>query len=166
MNVNIGFEYTVEVVSPEGEVVSMERFCNRVPLAGLHYIIGSSLLGAAQTSTWYIAPYENDYTPLAGDVAATFPGAGIAGELTTYSETNRVAWVPGSASGGVIDNSASKAEFTFNADKTVRGLAMFSTATKGGTSGVLISAAKLPAAQILTSGSVLRVTADFTFTSS
>lgn len=164
--VEFGFNYVAEVIAPDGTVTDRQTFHNRVPTEGLHYIGGAALLGATPITAFYVAPYENDYTPIAADVAATFPGAGVANEITTYDEATRVVWTPGTFAAGVVSNTASKAEFTFNAEKTVRGLMMSSIATKGATSGVLVSAAKLPAAQLVPLGSTLSVTATFTFTSS
>ena len=74
---------------------------NLLPTEGLTYI--ASLFGAGTKLTpWYIALYAGAYSPAAGLTAANFTAT--ASEITSgaegYSEANRVAWVPGTASAG------------------------------------------------------------------
>lgn len=161
--VKMGFTYLIEVVH-DGEVVDSEVVHNLVPTEGLNHTLDVLLRGGTQVTQWYVGVFENDYTPLGTDVMSTF--ASLAGESTAYTDTTRLEFTPGAPAGGVANNSAALAEFTFNATKTIRGAFLSSSNTKGGTAGVLLSAAKFSAAKSVTSGDILRVSAGIQMTSS
>lgn len=153
-----GFTYLVEVISKTtGQVLDSEVIENIMPIEGINYILSSSVKGATQISSFYLGLYENAYTPQSTDTAATFPTT--AGESTAYDSATRPAFVAGAVAGGAVDNSASRAEFTFNATKSIAGGFMVSTNTKGGASGVLLSAVRFASAKAVDDDSILRVTA-------
>lgn len=156
---------SVENLERRGDMVvlSVEDVFNLIPTEGLNYMLGTSLTGVAQSSTWYIALFEGNYTPVAGVTAATFPAD--ATECTAYTEASRVTWTPGAISGGSVSNTASKAVFTMNATKTVYGIAQTSVATKSATTGTLISVARFSVAKSVVSTDVLNVTSTLTATS-
>lgn len=137
-----GFEHTIEHVR-NGVVLFAETVKNLVPTEGLNYALDAAFRGQTQISSWYVALFEGNYTPVAGVTAATFPAA--ATECTSYSEATRQLWVPAAAASGELTNAASKAVFTISAQKNLYGLAMSSVATKGSTSGVLCSATRFTA---------------------
>lgn len=85
-------------------------------------------------------------------------------ESTAYSETVRQTLTLGSASGGSIDNTASKAVFTVNANGTVLGGGFVATnATKGGTTGVLYGLGAFSGGNIiLSAGSTVTVAISLT----
>lgn len=160
----LGFVYTVEVIR-DGVIDDRETEThNLIPLEGLNYLLSSEFKGTAVPATWYIGVYEGNYTPQLSDTAAAFVAA--ATETTTYAETTRQAFVPGTVAGGVLDNSASPALFTFNATKTVFGGFMSSASAKSAVTGTLISAVRFASPKTLNSTDVLKVTAGFTFASS
>lgn len=163
---HIGCKYTLTVMSHGGDTLETATCENLVPIEGLNHMLSSEFKGGSQVTSWYIAPFGNDYTPLATDTAALFPGALVASEITAYTQGTRVDFTSGTPSGGVLSNTGAEAEFTFPGETTVRGLFMSSVATKGATSGVLISAAKLSSALTIPAASTLKVSADFTLTSS
>jgi hypothetical protein len=144
--------------------VDQERLHNLVPLEGRQHIL--SVIGNAgtQITTWYVLIFEGNYTPVSGDTMATFPAS--ATECTAYTAATRPEWVEAAPSAGVITNSASKAEFTANATKTVYGAALSSSSVKGGTSGTLLSAGRFATSKTVDSGDVLRVTGNLTLNSS
>lgn len=162
-NTAMGFTYTIDVIQ-DGVVVDSETVHNLMPTEGLNHTLSVLLAGGAQAATWYVGLFEANYTPVAGDTAATFPAS--ATETTTYTEATRVAFVPGTISGGAVTNSASRAEFTSNSNKTVYGAFLSSASGKGATSGVLLSAAKFATSKTFDSGSIIRVTVGFTTSSS
>lgn len=155
----------VENMERRGDMVvlSVEDVSNLIPTEGLNYMLGASLTGVAQSSTWYIALFEGNYTPVAGVTAATFPAD--ATECTAYTEASRVTWTPGAISAGSVSNTASKAVFTMNATKTVYGIAQTSVATKSAVTGTLISVARFSVAKSVVSTDVLNVTSTLTATS-
>lgn len=158
-----GFVYTVETIDRHGNVLDVERIHNLMPTEGLNHLIATEFKGGTQVATWYIGLYEGNYTPTASDTAATFPA--LATECVAYDESTRVEFVDGAVSSGAMDNSASRAEFTFNADKTVYGGFISSAAAKSATSGVLSSVVRFSSPKQPGDGGVLRVTAGFEFLS-
>lgn len=158
-----GFMYLVEVIR-NGIIVEQELVHNLMPTEGLNYVLGASFKGAAQVANWYLAPYEGNYTPVPTNTAANFPG--LATECTAYDEATRVAFTSGAAAAGALDNAAARAEFTFNAIKTVYGGFLTSVAAKGAITGVVGSAVRFASPKQLDVGAVLRLTAGITLTSS
>lgn len=137
---------------------------NLIPTEGRNNILDVWLHGTSQTATWYIAPFEANYTVVAGLTAASFTAD--ATESTAYDESTRVAFVEAAASSGSTTNSANKADFTFNATKTIYGCGLLSVSTKSSTSGVIASAAQFSSSQGVVDDTVLRVTATVSITSS
>lgn len=162
-DIRVGFTYCVEHVR-NGVVIDREFVHNLVPTEGINYILEAGFRGGAQLSSWFIALFEGNYTPVAGVTAATFPAA--ATECTAYDEATRQAWTSAAAAAGVVTNTASKAVFTINADKTIYGLGQTSVSTKSSTSGVLASVARFATPKIVGAGDELRVTSSVTMTSS
>jgi len=158
-----GLVYTVEVVNKNGEVSQIETIHNRIPTEGLNHVLNTVFKGGAQYSSWYLGLYEGTYTPTDGDTAASV--ASSATECTAYAESTRQAFTSGAVASGTLDNTASRAEFTMSANKTVYGGFLVSSSTKGGTNGVLLSIVRFSSPKVLESGSTLRVTAGVSFSS-
>lgn len=116
--------------------------------------------GTTQVSPWYVGLFEGDYTPVAGDTAATFPGS--ATECTAYDETTRVEYVEAASAGKLTTNSANRATFTFNAAKTIRGGFLSSVAAKGAITGSLFAADRGAASKGVEDDDVLLVAYGFT----
>lgn len=144
-------------------VLSVEEIENLIPTEGLNYILGAALTGVAQSTAWYLALFEGNYTPVAGVTAATFPAA--ATECIAYDEAARVTWTPGAIAAGSVSNSASVAVFTMNATKTVYGIAQSSVATKSAVTGILTSVARFAVAKSVVATDILNVTSTLTATS-
>ena len=113
---------------------------NLVTTAGKTDILEKYFRGSAYTAAWFIGLIDSvGYSALAaGDTAASHAGWT---EATAYSEATRPAFSPAAASAGSLDNSASKATFSINATKTIKGAFTISNSSKGGTTGVLYNAA-------------------------
>ncbi|HNN43782.1 MAG TPA: hypothetical protein PKL10_15905, partial [Nitrospira sp.] len=153
-----GFTYTVETVRRKtGVVVERETIHNIMPAQGRNHALDVLLNGATPVTAWYLVPYGNDYAPQDTDTAATF--IGLAGELTNYTGSTRIAINTAAASGGVVSNSANRAEFEFDAETTIRGLALISTPSKGAASGILLSAVRLASPKTPDPDFLLRVLA-------
>jgi len=153
-----GFVYTVETVNKRtGEVVEVSEETNLMPVQGINHMLDVTLISATQITDWYLALYENDYTPSSADVASTFPT--LAGEATAYSSATRLELALASASAGVSSNAANRSEFEFTETKTIQGGFIISTPTKGSTAGVLLSAVKFSSPRVVDDEFILRVTA-------
>lgn len=150
-----------------GEVVDTWSEDNIVVNEGLNYVLGSAFAAVSPLTTWYIGLFKNNYTPAATDVAATFPGAGVAGEDTAdYSEVTRPAWTQAGAASQTITNTASPAVFTFTAPISIYGAFLTSSNIKGGTSGKLAAASKFASVRAMLVADVLNVTYTLSIASS
>lgn len=159
---HVGFEYTVEVIK-EGEVTDREVVHNLMPIEGMNHLLAVLLLGASQNTAWHIGLYDTPYTPVAGDVAATFPT--LAGEATGYANSQRMPFEGASPAGGTLDNAANPAGFEFTEKNEIHGGFISSSAAKGSTSGVLLSAVRFTTPKSVEPTSILRVTAGFALVS-
>ena len=76
-----------------------------------------------------------------------------------YTSATRPAWTPANTSTGSIDNMASVASVTIatSSQLNVTGAAMLTNSTRGGTTGVLVSATKYAAARVFQSGDTYEV---------
>lgn len=146
-----------------GKVIGRDVSANLIPTEGLNHLLGVAVAGATQVNPWYVVPFEGNYTPVAGLTAATFPAA--ATECIAYNEVARVAYVEGAVAAGAVDNDASRAEFTFNAPKTIYGAALVSVSTKSSTLGTLLAAARFSVARAVVAADVLAVKYSLSLTS-
>lgn len=126
---------------------------NLLPAEGLTKMLGVMFGAETQIPTWYLAPFSGNVTVLDTWTAANF--AASATEITSgtegYSESTRRAWTPTAAAAKNINSNSAKSAFTIATatSLTVRGMGLLSTNTKGGTTGVLASAAKFATARVL-----------------
>jgi hypothetical protein len=147
--------YNFEIVR-DGEVIDSWEVKNNVPTEGLNYILNTAANAGTPASAWYLGIYQGNYTPVATDTAALFPTN--ATECTSYSETARQVCSFAGSTAASVTNSASPAQFTFNATNTVYGSFVASASAKSSTGGVLLSAALFPASKTLATGDILKVT--------
>lgn len=133
---------------------------NLVTNEGLNDNLNAFFNAGTQRTSWYLGVFEGNYTPVATVTAATIAAA--ATESTAYASATRPQWNPASPSAQAITNSASKASFVFNATKTIYGAFLVSSSTKGGTAGVLWSAARFSVAKAVQNLDELLLTYTFT----
>lgn len=147
-----------------GRLFNSWRDKNLFVLEGRNEILDVFFTGGTQLSAFYIAPFEDNHTPASGDNYAT-PGFT---ECTAYEGATRPGWTPGAVSGGVVDNSANRASFTFNDSKTIYGAALVgggstpSTKDDQSGGGVLFCASQFSASEPVINGSVLKVLVELT----
>jgi len=135
---------------------------NLITNEGINYILDTAILGSSTAhSSWYVALWSNNITPDATLTAANFPST--AGEITSstdgYAEASRVAYNGTRTGDGVIDNLASRADFTIATPDNVviAGAAVLSSSGKGDTTGVLLSIAKFSQARTQYDGDIFSV---------
>lgn len=108
---------------------------NLVTDEGINYILDAGLSSGTPITAWYVAIFNDNHTPAAGDTYAV-PGFT---ESTAYDEATRPAWTDGGVAAKSVSNSASKASFTMNASTTIYGAALVgggtAATTKGNTAG-------------------------------
>lgn len=146
----------------EGEVIDEWDCDNLVVNQGLDSLLSIMFASATQITSWFIGVFSGNYTPVATDTAATFPGA--ATESSAYTSGTRPAFTAVEATQNV-SNSASPATFTVNAGVTLYGAFITSSSVKGGTGGVLWSAAQFPAPKVLSNTDQCLLTYGFTASS-
>lgn len=140
-------------------LLGVYEFKNLVVNAAKNNLLDVYFNSGIQTATasWFMGLISNaGFTAIAaGDTMASHAGWI---EFTAYSETTRQLWTQGAASGQAITNS-SPAVYNINGSGNVYGLFICTSSTKGGTSGILFSAAPFTAGVVpVTSGDVLRAT--------
>lgn len=154
----LGGRFTLDHIR-DGELIDREETPNLVVNEGLDHVLNTVFHGGTQVGTWSLGLFEANYTPIATVTAATIAAA--ATECVAYDEATRQEYVEAAASGQSITNSANKATFTMNATKSVYGAFLISNSTKGGTSGVLFSAARFAAAKQVVDDDQLLLTYTF-----
>ncbi len=145
----------------DGKVIDEWDEHNIVVDEGLNHILDVGLSNGSQNTTWYVGIFKNNYTPVAGDVASTFAGSGVANEIvatTDVSETVRETWTDGGVSAKSVDNSASPASYTAAAGLSIYGAFLISNNTIGGLTGTLFAASKFAAVRTLIATDVLNIT--------
>lgn len=160
-----GGVFTVTCFDKDGNLKWEAKSHNLVVNVGLADMNDKYFSGSGYTAAWYIGLYgaaaSND--PAAGDTMSSHAGWT---EDTNYSQSTRPACSFGSATTAdpsVIDNSLSVAQFSMNATTTIGGAFLTSDNTKGGTSGILFSAADFqsPGDRSVVNGDTLNVTYQF-----
>jgi hypothetical protein len=147
-------QYHFEIIR-DGKVIDSFDEKNIVVDEGINHILNSVFHGDPQVTTWYVGIFEGNYTPVAGNTAATFPAS--ATECVAYTEAARQEFIEAASTAKSVTNSASKAAFSINATKTVYGCFLVSSSGKSSTLGTLMSAVRFSSAKALTSGDVLTV---------
>lgn len=138
---------------------------NIFPTEGLNHLLDIVFGAGAQQTAWYLAPFSGNVTPGASLTAATF--VAVCTEFTGYSEGTREVFTEVAAVAGVVDNDASRAEYSITAaSATIYGCALLSVATKSSGSGVCASASRFAASRAVVTGDTLQVKLTLSATSS
>jgi len=160
-----GGAFIVQCFDKDGVLKWESAKHNLVVNVGLQDMNAKYFTGSAYTAGWFIGLYGSGATnnPAAGDTAASHAGWV---EVTAYSQATRPAATFGSptaANPSVISNSGSPAQFSINGTTTVGGAFLISNNTKGGTTGILFSAAdfQAPGDRAVVSGDIINVTYQF-----
>ena len=138
-----------------------QRTKNLIPTEGLAHILNVAMGSTAKPAGYFLALFSGAAAPAANWTAASFAAA--ASEIVSltegYTSATRPAWTPTNTSTGSIDNMASVASVTIatSSQLNVTGAAMLTNRTRGGTTGVLVSATKYAAARVFQSGDTYEV---------
>jgi hypothetical protein len=160
--------FTVICYDKDGNLKWEEKTPNLVVDVGLEAMTEATLGAGTQITTWYLGLYgaavSND--PAAGDTMASHAGWT---EIEDYTESTRPTCSFGASSiastgTSVISNTGTPAAFTMDDTVTVGGAFLTSDDTKGGSTGVLFSAAdfQAPGDRSVVSGDTINVTYTFT----
>lgn len=160
-----GGVFRVQCFDKDGALKWEDSSHNLVVNEGLQDMNAKYFTGSGYTATWYLGLYgaAASNNPAASDTMASHAGWT---EVTAYSQSTRpqcVFGTPTTADPSVATNAASAATFSINATTTVGGAFLTSNNTKGGTSGILFSAADFssPGDRSVVSGDTILVTYTF-----
>jgi len=134
---------------------------NLITTEGLAHMLNVALGATAKPAGYFLALFSGAAAPAANWTAASFAAA--ASEITSmtegYSAATRPAWTPGTATTGSIDNMAAVASVTIATASSVNvtGAALLTNNTRGGTTGVLISASKYGTARVFQNGDTYEI---------
>lgn len=161
--VGIRVTYRAWCYKPDGTLRWEDGFSNLVVTLGRNALLNNTFDAPAGAVAWYVG-LKDTGAPAAGDTMASHAGWDT---ITPYSNATDPAWTKnGSASGGAMSNSSSKAVFTINATDEVFGAFLKSDNEKGGTAGTLFGAGDFSASRNVLSGDTLNVQVDLSVTSS
>lgn len=129
---------------------------NLITTEGLAHMLNVSLGAKQKPSGYYLALFSGSASPAANWTASSFSSAAneIVSMTEGYTNPTRPEWVSTQTSTSSIDNMQAVANVTIATSSAlnVTGAAMLSNSTRGGTSGVLISASKYAAARTFQDG--------------
>lgn len=154
----LGGSFIVEHFNKEGVLLNKFSFPNGITDEGKDHILDTEFGDGSQVASagWFIGLIDlSGFTALAD--ADLMNSHGGWNEFTSYSEGNRVAWGPGSASSQSITNS-SPATFNISGSGTVKGVFVPTNNTKSGTTGVLWATALFAADVPVSNGDQLKIT--------
>lgn len=145
--------FKVRCIRPDGSIRWEEEVQNLITNVGLNFILDSGL-NSTEAGTIYLG-LKNAGSPAAGD---TMPSHSGWTENQNYDEATRPAWGQGSASSQAVTNGTA-VDFTIDTDsQTIAGLFATTVATKGGTTGTLISAVDFASSKAADDNDVIQVT--------
>lgn len=134
---------------------------NLVTDEGLTHILNVAFGTTPKPQAYYVALYGASATPQANWTAQNF--ASTASEIVSMSEgynsATRPKWTPENTSSNSIDSIKSAAVFNIVTDGTltVQGAGLITSANKGSTDGVLVSAIKFNAPRTFQNGDVYEI---------
>jgi len=160
-----GGVFTVVCYDKDGQLKWEEKTPNLVVNEGLQDMNTQYFTGSSYTAAWYLGLYgaASSNNPAATDTMASHAGWV---EVTDYAQSTRpqaVFGVATTAAPSVISNALSVAVFSINASTVVGGAFLTNNNTKGGTTGLLFSAAdfQAPGDRSVISGDTINVTYTF-----
>lgn len=124
-----------------GKIIHTETIKNMIVNVGKNYILQTAFTDGTQTASnsFYIS-WINDSGYTGTNAADTMASHGGWTEWTSYTSATRIAWLP-VAGAQLVGNAATPLSFVMSAAGTLRGIFLTTNATKGGTTGNLISSA-------------------------
>lgn len=149
----------IKIYDAKGALVKEDEWKNLVVNEGLNYLLSSGLAAGTPITSWYVGLMGGTPTVAAADTLASHSGWT---EVTAYTQTGRQAWTPGTVASESVDNSASVASFSINANSTTIGGAFLCSAASGTTGTLYAAGAFTGGNNVIGSGSTIQVTATFT----
>ncbi len=134
---------------------------NLIVTEGLAHILNVSLGSTAKPANYFLALFTGATAPAANWTASNF--ASVASEIVSltegYTSATRPQWSPTNTATGSIDNMTTVASVTIATATSlnVTGAALLTNSTRGGTTGVLVSATKYASARTFQNGDIYEI---------
>lgn len=146
----------IERLASGGRQFWSDDWSNMIVNAGLNDMLDKYFKGSAYTAAHYVGLTDGTPTVAAGDTMGSHAGWA---EVTAYTETVRQTLTLGTVSSQSVDNSASKATYSINADSTTIGGAFVAgSSAKSETASTLLSVGAFSGGDlVLNNGSTLTV---------
>ena len=142
----------------DGELLGKYDFPNGITNVGKNLLLDVMFNGGTQVAnnSWFVGLIDlTSYSALAASDIMSSHGGWV--EFTSYTQSTRVAWGSGAASGQQVIN-ASSAVFDINGSGTVKGIFVNTVSTKSGTTGTLWTTGLFNADVVVTSGDQIKIT--------
>ena len=159
----VGFVYEHELVDGLGRRIDVQSDLNKIPSAGINLLIRAPFGDATPITTFYVGLFRNNALPTDATKASDIPS--VLGEFTNYEEAERPLWDKVYDGNGTYSNAANRAEFTFLSDQMIYGAFMVSSAEKGGSGGLVLSAVRFTTPRMIYAGLTLKMTTSLTYVS-
>jgi len=158
----LGFRYELELIDKAtGVVVDREVKYNRIPQAGIDFLVQSPFGDVPTIGTFYCFLFKNNFVASSGTTSADIPAT--MGEFVDYSEATRPLWVRAYDGAGTLSNVGSKAVFTPTTDAVCYGAGIVSNSAKGANTGLLLSVVRFSTTKQLTAGLEAKLTCGLTY---
>lgn len=157
-----GFEWNL-VIKEGGKVVSHDTFLNKIPAAGMAFLVRSPFGDIAPITTFYLGLFQGDYIPSDSTTAADIPGN--MNEFIDYEEVQRPLWDRSFDGAATMDNDDSKARFTPTQDRLIRGAFLCSEPAKGSNSGLVLSCVRFTSPKQVYAGQTAELYGGLTYIS-
>lgn len=160
-----GFTYDIATrrKSDGGLVDLLRDQKNRIPTEGLNDIATAYLKNGAGPAALYIGLWAGSLIPVGTETAANLLGQVT--EVTNYVQAERLTLTLGSVTNGGCSNTASLARFDLLGAATVNGMFLSTVATKGASTGKLLSVVRFANPRAVDETVYLEVLSGFQFVS-
>lgn len=139
-----------------GKLLHSQEVRNGIASVGLHKVLDQAFRNQAGISNWYIGLIDNaSFSALANADTMSSHAGWI--ENQDYDETVRQEWLTAAAASRAI-TTTTVATFTMNATKTIHGIFVTSSSTKGGTTGTLWATAALAVNRNVAAADLIKIT--------
>lgn len=157
----LGFRHELEIVDlATGKVIDREVKYNRIPQAGLDFLILSPFGDTPSIGAFYCGLFKNNFVADSNTTSADIPAN--MGEFLDYTEATRPLWNR-AYNAGTLDNFSSKAVFTPTQDVSIYGSFICSNQTKGANSGLLLSVVRFSTVKQLSTGQEANLVCGLTY---
>ncbi|TLP68242.1 hypothetical protein FEA48_30785 [Pseudomonas nitroreducens] len=150
-----GFMHSYEFFDAQGNLMWREEIHNQMPQDGVDYAAKALFGDTPAIGVFYVGLYAGNVVPSLALKASDLQSTLL--EFTKYSEPSRPQWQRVYDNTSMIDNLASRAEFTITENARLYGGFLVSSNVKGGNTGVLLSVARFDSPRDVTAGGTFKI---------